>query len=447
MDPQAEPSSLTPTTFEFSDEILKVKAHFKPSCKVELEIQATPSIIKEAHAKAVKAVGKEATLPGFRKGKAPAALIGKNYPRQIDAEWQKCIANAVFLHSLQLTKIPLLNNEPKTHYNMKNYSLSDGAHLILFFETEPTVPTINPQEITLKKVERPAVNEDKVNETIRQLQFFFAEWKKIDRPIQEGDFVILDVDVIEEDPPHKLFAGVRFEVTDRSMAKWMKDLIVGHCREEVLEGISIPDQNASDPDKEELKPKKVRVVIKDVEEATLPELNQTFAQHLGAASVEQMSKNVEQLLHQKADAHTQEKLREEVSDVLLTKYPFDVPLSVIDREVRFRMQQLLKDPEYQQHWNSLTNEAKKRAVTSIAEQSEKAVRMFYLCRKIISDAKISISPDDIRKTPDSPLSFLLGDRRDFHPQDNKEVHEAEAFSRLLLEKAEDFVISHATVAQ
>jgi trigger factor len=435
----------TQASLEFSNENLKVKVHFKPNCKVELEVHVDPSIVKEAHRKAVKVIGKEVTLPGFRRGKAPETLVEKSYSKQIDGEWQKEIADLAFQHSIKLVNIPLLNNEPKISYNMKSHSM-EGSSLILFFETEPTIPPINPQDITLKAVERPAVNEDKVNETMRQLQLFFAEWKKMDRPIQENDFVILDVDVIEEDPPRKLFADVRFEVTDRSMAKWMKDLIVGHHSGEVLEGVSVPDKDASEKDQESLTPKKVRVAIKIVEEATMPEFTDEFARRLGAPSVDVMRTNVEQLLNQKADGHVQEKLREEVSDVLLEKYSFDVPMSLIDREVRFRMQQLLQDQEYLQHWNSMTPEAKKRSVASVAEQSEKAVRMFYLCRKILSDAKISISPKDLPKAPETPLGMLLGERRDFHPQGDTEVHQAEAFSRLLLEKAEDFIIAHATVA-
>lgn len=436
----------TQAPIEFSNEKLKVKAHFKPQCKVELEVHADPSIVKEARRKAIKMVGKEVTLPGFRKGKAPEALVEKNYSKHIDGEWQKCIADLVFEDCIKLASIPLLNNEPKINYNVKSHSMDEGAALTLFYETEPTIPQVNPQDITLKAVERPAVNEDKVNETIRQLLLFFAEWKKLDRPIQENDFVILDVDVIEEDPPRKLFADVRFEVTDRSMAKWMKDLIMGKHRGEVLEGVSVPDEDASQKDQEELKPKKVRVVIKQVETASLPELTDEFARRLGAPSVDQMRTHVEQLLNQKADGHVKEKLREEVSELLLTKYRFDVPMSLIDREVRFRMQQLLQDQEYLHHWNSMTPEAKKRTVGSVAEQSEKAVRMFYLCRKILADAKITISPKDIHKAPNTPLDMLLGERSDFHPQDNTEVHQAEAFSRLLLEKAEDFVIAHATVA-
>ena len=430
---------------EYANNLLKIKVHRKPNCKVELEVEAAAPLVKEAHKKAVKLVGKEVVIAGFRKGKAPEELVAKHYPKPIESEWQKTTSDAALKEALKLIKIPLLNNELKIGYNVKSLSLSEGAKLIFFFETEPTIPTIDPKEITLKTVERPLVNEDKVNETIRQLQLFFAEWTPVfDRGIQEGDFVMLDVDIIEEDPPRKLFADVRFEVTDRSMAKWMKNIILGHRKNEIVEGVSVPDDDASAKDKETLKPQKVRVVIKHVEQATLPELTDDFAQKMGTPSVEVMKTNVENLLNQKADAHVLEKQREEVSEILLTKYPFDVPSSLIDREVRFRLQQLVQDAEYLKHWNNMTSEAKKRTVASISEQSNKAVRMFYLCRKTLADAKISISPQDLPKVADTPLDMLLGPHREENPQEDTEVQEAEAFSRLLLEKAEDYIIAHAS---
>ena len=430
---------------EYANDFLKVKVHRKPSCKIELEVEAAVPLVKEAHKKAVKIVGKEVTIAGFRKGKAPEELVEKNYPKQIESEWQKTTSDAALREALKLIKIPVLNNELKIGYNVKSISLTEGAKLILFFETEPTIPVIDPKEITLKTVERPLVNEDKVNETIRQLQLFFAEWTPVlERGVQEGDFVMLDVDIIEEDPPRKLFADVRFEVTDRSMAKWMKGMILGHRKNEIVEGVSVPDDDASVEDKEKLKPQKVRIVIKNVEQATYPELTDSFAQKIGAPSVEAMRKNVETLLNEKADAHVLEKQREEVSEILLTKYPFEVPSSLIDREVRFRLQQLVQDPEYLKHWNNMTAEAKKRTVSSISEQSQKAVRMFYLCRKILADAKINISPKDLPKVSNTPLNMLLGQHREENPQENTEVHEAEAFSRLLLEKAEDYIIANSS---
>ena len=64
---------------EYANDLLKVKVHRKPSCKIELEVEAEVSLVKEAHKKAVKVVGKEVTIAGFRKGKAPEELVEKNF--------------------------------------------------------------------------------------------------------------------------------------------------------------------------------------------------------------------------------------------------------------------------------------------------------------------------------------------------------------------------------
>jgi trigger factor len=430
---------------ELSNDQLKVVVHKKPACRVEVEVEASTSFVKTAHEKAIKQVSKQVTISGFRKGKAPDHLVAKNYPEQVNKEWQQCIADEAFRETLKLTKLPILSGDPKISYNMKSYSF-DNAKLILGFEVEPEIPTINPQDLELKGVERPVVNADKVEETIRQVLLFFAKWNQVtDRPIQEGDFLILDVDIIEEDPPKSLFKGVRFEVTDRSMAKWMKDLVLGKNAGDTVEGVSVPDADAKQSDKDELKAKKVKVTIHTVEAPTLPPLDDEFARRMGAPSLSEMKTMIDQLLTKKADDHVREKLREQLSDRLLEQYPFDLPMSLIERETRYRLEQLFKDNEFVSHWNTLAADARRNLVESISTQSSKAVRMFYLCRKVLSDAKLSISPTDLPRVAETPLSYLLGEHREINPQANTEVQQAEAYSRLLLEKAEDHLISHAKI--
>ena len=92
------------------------------------------------------------------------------------------------------------------------------------------------------------------------------------------------------------------------------------------------------------------------------------------------------------------------------------------------------------YWNSLSAEERKKMIQTVYEQSEKAVRMFYLCRQIIADANIRISPADIPAPSTSALEMLLNPQKVFHHQNNSEVEHAEAYSRLVLEKAEDFVV-------
>src|ERR1700722_19209238 len=319
-------------TQHLQDEQVRFTIHHKPACIVEFDVEAFEPLVKEAHKKAVRSISKEIAMPGFRKGKAPEEMIAKNYPKEVDKEWQQQIANLCFNACLKLATVALLHRDAKISYSLKSHSLS-GALLTLSIETEPQIPRVDPKQFQPKEVKRPEVNEDKIAETIRQTQLFFANWEHVhDRPIQEGDFVLLDVDVIEEHPPTPLFSHTRFEVTEKSMAKWMRDLVLGKKTGDSIEGISVPDEDASKEDKEELKPKKVRVTIKSTETATLPPFNDEFAQKLGALSMDDMKAKVTDLLNKQADAHVQEAKREQVNEFLLTQYPFDLPPTLIEKE-------------------------------------------------------------------------------------------------------------------
>lgn len=424
---------------------VRFSIHHKPACVVEFDTEALQPLVARARKKALRSIAKEVVLPGFRKGKAPDALIEKNFPKEVDKEWQQEIANESFQECLKLAKIPVLHRDAKISFKMKSHSAS-GALLNLSFESEPKVPHVDPKQMQMKPVKRPEVNEDKIDETIRQVQLFFANWESVtDRPIQEGDFVLLDVDVIEDTPATPLFNSTRFEVTEKSMAKWMRDLVLDKNAGDTVEGISVPDEDASEEDKESLKPKKVRITIKSIDTATLPDLNDDFVKKLGVSNVEEMRKNITDLLNKQADAHVLEAQREQASEFLLTKCPFDLPATLIEKETQFRFRQLLQDTDFQKYWSSLSAEDRNKTIQTVYQQSEKAVKMFYLCRQIVADANIRITGEDIPLPASSILEMLLNPQNMFHHQKNPETEHAEAYSRLVLEKAEDFIIKNATV--
>jgi trigger factor len=436
---QAAPESQT-----LQNHNVRFSTHYKPACVVEFDVEVLEPLIKHAQKKAAKSIAKEVTLPGFRKGKAPEEMIVKNFPKELDKEWQQEIANEAFRECLSLAKIPLLHRDAKITFKMKSHSPA-GALLNLTFETEPKIPHVDPKEMRLKPVKRPEVNEDKIEETIRQVMLFFANWQPVvERSVQEGDFVLLDVDIIEETPPTPLFSHTRFEVTEKSMAKWMRDLVLNKNTGDSIEGVSTPDEDASEEDKENLKPKKVRVTIKAIDTATTPVLDDTFAKKLGVQTVEEMRTNITNLLNKQADAHVLEAQRTQASDFLLNHYPFDLPATLIEKETQFRFRQLLQDKDFQKYWEGLSKEDQHKTIKTVYEQSEKAVKMFYLCKQITTDASLKIAPSDVPAPSASPLEMLLNPRNFFHHQRNPEVEQAEAYSRLMLEKAEDFVIRNAT---
>ncbi len=428
---------------ELSNDLVRFTIAKKPGSLVEFDVHASKKLVEDARAQAIKAVAKEVTLPGFRKGRAPDSIIAKNYPKEIDRKWQECIAEKAFRSCEPLAKTPRLNRETKASFSMKSHS-KEEAHLTLTYEVEPEIPSVDPAKCTLKEVARPEVNAAKVQETIRQVLFFFAHWTPVeDRGAEEGDFVVLDVDITETTPHVSLFKDTRFEVKNTYMAKWMKDLVLGKKVGDSAEGISCPDDDVKPEEKEAFKPQKTKITVKAIHLAKLPELTETFLKNLGVNSEEELQASIEKLLTKQADDHVKEAHREQVNAFLLTTYPFDLPATLIEKETQFRLRQLSQDVNFQEYWKNLDNEGRKNTINSIYQQSEKAVRMFYLCRKILADAQISVSPKDLPAPASTPLEVLMDPNQMLDYHQKPEIKHAEALSRLVLEKAEDFIITNA----
>lgn len=440
-----ENSEATLPKEEFKNERVHFHVARKPLCVVEYEVDAQKNLVFEARQKATRSVGKDVVVPGFRKGKAPPEIVAKRHPQELDRRWQEEIANAAYRDCANLAKVPLVRNDATISFKMHKHS-TDAAKLTLSFETIPSVPSVDPSKCQLKEVKRPEVSPKKVDETIRQSQLFFATWKSVeDRPVQEGDYVILDVDIIEQDPPQSLFKNTRFEVTDTSMAKWMKKLILGQNKGSTIKGTSVPDEDLSEEEKKEFEPKKVSLTINAIETAEIPSLDDTFAKQLGVDTVGELKKRIEHTLNKQADDHVHEDKRTQVTEYLLS-IPFDLPKFVIEKEAQFRMQQMMEDASFKKKWEESNQQQKKEHIDSVMRQAENAVRLFYLCRKISSDQKISVTAKDLPLPISDPLEALLNPGAPMHDPRQPDIKQAEAFSRVLLEKTEDWVIDHAASA-
>ncbi len=418
---------------EFKNDEIQVRISRKNECKVEMDVFASSPMLQKARQKATKVVGKEVLLPGFRKGKAPETMVEKKFSNQIDKELQNQLADLSYMEAQKLAKIPLLNGNSRISFNMKKQSAED-AHLQFTFETEPTIPSVDGSLFASKSIERPEVAEKEIDEAIRQMLYFYAEWKSIeDRPIQDGDAIMIDLDTIDSETPQRVFDHVRFEVSKERMAGWMKELVAGAKSGDVLEGVSRPDDTATEEEKKEFAPKKVRITILKVEEAKLPELNDEFAKKVGAPDLEAMKTAVTGMLNKQADEKVQKELREQINDFLIEKYPFELPHSLVETEKKHRLSQLIEKPE----WKETTPEQRQTLEHNLMHESNQAVRLFYLSRKIVNDAKISITHKEIQDEAIATLRSFGARNVEKIP---KEIY-ALALSKVMLAKAQDHILA------
>jgi trigger factor len=419
---------------ELKNEFVSVKAHRKPDCQIELEVHAAPSLMQKARRAAIKKVGKEIVVPGFRKGKAPEEMVLKKYSVHVDREQKNELADLAFIEAQKLTRIPLLNNNAKITYQLHKET-EEGAHLSFVFDTEPTVPEVDIAAFQPQAVAMAEVGDTQIDEAIRQLSFYYADWKPLERPIREGDYIMIDLDTVEHGVPTQVFHHVRFEVSEARMAQWMKRLVIGAMPGASIEGISEADETASEEEKREFNPKQVRITIVKAEEATLPPIDDAFAAKMGAPDVATMRQSITSALKAQAEEKVEGTLREQVNRFLIEAYPFDLPRSLLETEKNHRMNQLLEDPGFKKKWDAMPLEERKKVEDRVAAEATDAVRLFYLSRDTVRRAGLLVTHKELQQEAVATL-------RASNPQAHQvsQEHLALAFSKVMLKKAQDHIL-------
>jgi len=168
---------------------MKVTTEQKETCIVDLHIELPPERFQTEW----KEVGTEyrrlATLPGFRKGKAPLAIVEKKYSQDIEQEVTRKLLDTAVREAINEQKL-----SPVQSPNVREVKL-EGDRSLRFTATVVLRPTVDlPEykglEIT---VEKTLVDEAKVGEFLEGLRGDLAEFKTVEgRDLAMGDFAVLD---------------------------------------------------------------------------------------------------------------------------------------------------------------------------------------------------------------------------------------------------------------
>ena len=172
---------------------------------------------------------------------------------------------------------------------------------------------------------------------------------------------MLDIDDIDQDPPVQVFNGARFEYNEGKMAQWMQDLVKGKKAGESVEGVSKPDENATKEDKENFKEKKILIRVVSIESRTLPPVDDSLAEKVGAKDLATMKANLKTLTENKDKRVAMEKYRSEIEKQLIENVVFEVPAALLEKEANHRMEQLLQNAAFKKRWENEMNDTEKES--------------------------------------------------------------------------------------
>ena len=286
--------------------------------------------VKSAEDRAARRYATQVRLPGFRPGKAPAAVVRKKFADAIRQEAIESLVQEVFKTVLERDKLDLAT-QPHVH----DLHFHEGQPLTfeLHLEVRPTVELPRTSGFRVTRAEKP-VTETQVAEQLESLRDQRATWTPVSERAQSGDMVTVllatadDAGAIPEGKEYRIVMGGGQAIAG------IEALIMGTDAGATQEGpVQWPDDFPDDAQRG--KSKMVRVQVTDVKRKSLPALDDAFAREVGDfEGLDALRAAVREDLAKHATREADAEVRQKLMDDLVGANPFAVPPSWVNDLVR-----------------------------------------------------------------------------------------------------------------
>lgn len=299
-----------------------------------LKITAPTAEVNAGYKKAVQKIADQANIPGFRKGKAPRAIIEMHYGKEaVKQEAFEIVANKAYSEALDQEKlIPV--SDPKVEESTFEEGKDMELTIKVTLKPEPELGEYKGLHVEKKEVE---VTDEQVDAQIKDMMGRDAKMVVAEEGavIEKGDFAIIDFAGTVDGEPFSGGEGKGYplEVGSNSFIPGFEDQLVGLSKGDSTDvEVNFPE----DYFVKDLAGKEAifKVNIQDVKRKELPELNDEYvASKTDFKTVEELRANYKERMQKAAEANAKAEYEHELIDLAVANAKFSVPEIMIEDKI------------------------------------------------------------------------------------------------------------------
>lgn len=299
--------------------------------KKRLKIEIPADIIEKEYKESLDKVRQRAKIPGFRPGKAPVNLIEKKFGNDIKADIVDRLVPRFYSNALKDAElVPVTLPKFESSVDVKR---NEPLSFALTVEVRPNVSDLNYTGLKVADVVS-HVEDKEIEDTIRGLQAERAMFEVVEREIKGDDLVVIDY--IKFDPTgEKELSSAKDQVMNLGnnlTPPGILEEIVGRKKGDIVE-IVLPSLEAGDVKEGSGEGNRLRITIKEVKEKRLPEIDDEFAKDFGHDTLVSLREKVREGILKAKNDKVAGQQKEKLLETLIKSYDFDVPESLLDREL------------------------------------------------------------------------------------------------------------------
>jgi len=399
--------------------------------RVKLTVEIPFADLKPALDKAYKQIAEQVSIPGFRKGKVPAAVIDQRFGRgvvlqeAINDHLPKAYNDAVQEHEIS----------PLGQPDIEVTKLADND-LVEFTAELDVRPAFDlPDLSTIKaEVSNAEVGENEVEERLQMLRENFASTNVVERAARQGDVVVIDLEgrrdgeLLED----ATATGVSYKIGSGGMLDGLDEAVTGLSAGEDATFTSTLVGGANKGEEADIK-----VSVTQVMEQELPEVDDEFAQLISEFdTVEEMRADLTKAVENQARMGQLADARDKVLEEVIKVTEFELPENLVKAEIEARREQVAQQLAaagltVEQYLEEAVDEEAKDADefwATIEKRSTDALRAQIVLDKMADDDEIGVgrsgqgTVDARQRIHPMRQQAQLGRRRCVRPGGRDEQH-------------------------
>lgn len=295
--------------------------------EAQLAVTVAPESVREAEARAARVYQNRAKLPGFRKGKAPEALVRKQFAQDIREQALQEILRESWKTAVEQERL-----QPIADPHIHNLRWNEGSPVTFEFHVE-TRPEVKLERLGGFKLKRAVakVTDAQVEAQLNELREQRAPWAPVEgekpkaKDLVQVTILQREGEALKDAQPYQFVLGEGRAIPD------VEERIMGLLPGETVDAtVRFPDDFPEEAKRGQTRD--VRITLTEIKRQQVPEATDEFAREVGDFdSLAALRAALREDLAREAEREADARVRGELIEQIVAANGVSAPRSLVER--------------------------------------------------------------------------------------------------------------------